>query len=124
MRSNAIILYPDGGNFSIIDNTSDNNKDLGFLKKYLHLPDDYIETPLYDATNKFGENYVLLRNTSCLGEYKIKNERASNLIGEDVYWNCAVMKAVDPSKPLYDLEFDFMEEEDIVKILNMSKKST
>lgn len=123
MRSNAIILYPDGGNFSIIDNTSDNNKDLGFLKKYLHLPDDYIETPLYDATNKVGE-YVLIRNTSCLGGYKIRNEYASNFVGEDVYWNCAIMKVLDTSKPLYDLEFDFMEEEDIVKILNMCKKST
>lgn len=123
MRSNAIILYPDGGNFSIIDNTSDNNKDLGFLKKYLHLPDDCIETPLYDATNKV-EEYVLIRNTSYLGEYKIRNEYASNFVGEDVYWNCAVMKVVDPSKPLYDLEFGHMEEKDIVKVLNMCKKST
>lgn len=123
MRSNAIVLYPDGGNFSIVENTSDSNKDVGFLKKYLHLPDDYIETPLYDATNKVGE-YVLLRNTSCLGEYKIRNEYASNFVGEDVYWNCAVMKAVDSSKPLYDLEFCHMEEKDIVKVLNMCKKST
>lgn len=123
MKSNAIVLYVDG-NFSVIDNTSDNNKDVGFLKKYLHIPNDYIETHLYDATDKFEVKYVLFRNTSCLGEYKIKNERASNLVGEDVYWNCAVMKVLDSSKPLYDLEFDFMEEEDIVKILNMSKKST
>ena len=124
MKSNALVFYVDEGNFSVVENTSDNNKDIGFLKKYLHLPDDYIETHLYDATNKFGENYVLLRNTSYLGEYKIKNERASNLVGEDVYWNCAVMKVLDPSKPLYDLEFGFMEEEDIVRLLNMSKKST
>ena len=124
MKSNALVFYVDEGNFSVVENTSDNNKDIGFLKKYLHLPDDYIETHLYDATNKFDKNYVLIRNTSCLGEYKIKNERASNLVGEDVYWNCAVMKVLDPSKPLYDLEFGFMEEEDIVKLLNMSKKST
>ncbi len=123
MKSNAIVLYVDG-NFSVIDNTSDNNKDVGFLKKYLHIPNDYIETHLYDATDKFEVKYVLFRNTSCLGEYKIKNENASNLIGEDVYWNCAIMKVVDQSKPLYDLEFGRMEEEDIVKILNMCKKST
>jgi hypothetical protein len=124
MRSNALVLYVDDGNFSIVENNNDDNKDIGFLQKYLHIPNDYVETLLYDVTDKFGDNYVLIKNTSYLGKYKIKNENASNLIGEDVYWHCAVMKVIDPSKPLYDLEFGRMEEEDIVKIFNMCKKNT
>lgn len=123
MKSNAIVMYVDG-NFSIVENSSDNNCDIKFLKKYLHIPEDHIESCLYDVTDRFNDNFFIIRNTSYLGEYKIKNDKVSNIVNKDIYWHCAVMKAVDPNKPFYDLEFDHMSEEDIAYILNLNNKST
>lgn len=118
MKYKAIILYPTD-HFKLVKKDEDTSLDS--FRKYLDTPyNEDVESCFVEVYKNIGDGYFILRNSSSLGVHKIRNQRATILAKEDMYWNCAIIKAKDSNKPLYDIELDYMTEEDVENILKRS----